>query len=440
MWIFYSLLLLLISQGIHGRTILNGTFLHFGYPNQEELPLSEVPRYFDLLTKLGINTLVIEATKHKSGGCRGTRVDWVEGFPGKLSSIFEEARKRKFSIYLGLLSTMNTCPEFYTPPNLKISSQETEKLVNELLPFFIKYEELKGWYLPDEPGHLEDYYYPYYQGLVKVIRKQSLLPIVVSPYLKELVGKITPVELADRARLFKKSTGVDIQAWQDSVGADGVLNKGSYIKSLSRALGPAGFWTTIELFNWGKDLFKGGGYTSTSLARLNTQLAQSADRYTQMRLSWLGQIHLTKPPLRDGYKKGTITPHAYSYSTPPSSTYTDDKNKLINQVAASPINYLDQEWVGILGDTDIVFNLGEKKELNWISIHLLHRSAEGISFPYKLQIYCDEVFLRSDHLPVEMADSEFVFSNKEALNSSCQKVRIKLKNLQWTFLSEVQFI
>ncbi len=440
MWILYSLLLLFTSPVSHGHTILNGTFLHFGYPNQEELPLSEVPRYFELLEKLGMDTLVIEATKHKTGGCRENKTDWVKGFPGKLYPILEEARKRKFNIYLGLLSTMNSCPEFYAPPNSKFAIGETAKLVSEFLPLFKKYRELKGWYIPDEPGHLEEFYFSYFRGLVKVIRRSSLHPIVVSPYLKDLVGKITPGEVAGRARLFKKTTGVDIQAWQDSVGADGVLDKKSYIQSLSRALEPSGFWATVELFNWGKDLLKGGGYTATSLSRLNAQLAQANDRYTQIRLSWLGQIHLTKLPLRDGYKNGTITPHAYFYLTPPSSTYPDDKNKLFNKVTASPINYLDQEWVGILGETDIVFDLGEKKEINWISIHLLHQSAEGISFPHKLQIYCDDVFLRIDHLPIEVADSEFVFSNQKALNSSCQKVRIKLSNLQWTFLSEIEFI
>jgi len=212
---------LVFSHNLYSRSILNGTFLHFGYPSQEELPLSEVPQFFQELAESGMDTLVIEAVKHKGKGCKSNEFKWVKGFPEKLSPILEEAAKKNFTVYLGLVSTMHSCPEFYLPPHFDKTLVETESVIQ----LFHQHKGIKGWYLPDEPSHLESHYHSYYRGLVSIVRKYSKGPIIVSPYLKDLQEKISPKELGDRAVLFKNKTGVSIQAWQDSVGADGILNK-----------------------------------------------------------------------------------------------------------------------------------------------------------------------------------------------------------------------
>src|SRR5690606_18194007 len=133
-----------------------------------------------------------------------------------------------------------------------------------------------------------------------------------------------------------------------------------------------------------------------------------------------------------GLKEGSIVPISYSYQSKAPSTYPDKNNKLTNKRTAPPLNYLDSEWVGILGETDINFDLGEKKYINWISVHLLHQKTEGIAFPESMAIYCEDSLLLTEALPVDLKDSEYVFSNKKALRLSCQKIRIKLKNSQWT--------
>lgn len=437
----YLILCLTTSQLLFARPLLNGTFLYFGSPAHEELPVSKIPLFLDELSEIGMNIIVIEALKHQLKGCRGREYSWVKGLPGKLDNLLDEAQKRNFKVYMGLVSTMHSCPEFYLPENSSKTITETEKLVKELRPLFNKYHALTGWYLPDEPGHLEDRYHTYYQGLVNVIRKYSELPVMVSPYLKDIAAKkISPEELGKRARLFKTSTGVNIQAWQDSVGADGVLYKGPYIKTLSQYLGTSDFWTTIELFNWGKDLFDGGGYGATSFSRLSIQLKQSDSRFSKTRISWLGQKHLRDPALYNSFKKVSLKPLSYEHHAIPSSLYPDKKYELINNKTASPLDYQDSEWVGVLGTADISFDLGSKREIEWLRVHLLHRSAEGISFPGQMEIYCDGHFLLSEKRPVSLSDSEYVFSNKKALRRACQKIRIKLPNEKWTFLSEVEFL
>jgi len=431
-WVIF---ILVFSHDLYSRSILNGTFLHFGYPSQEELPLSEVPQLFQELSDLGMDTLVIEAIKHKEKGCGSKEFNWVKGFPEKLPRILEQANKKKMKVYIGLVSTMHSCPEFYQPLNFDKTLTETENIVQLLH----KYKGINGWYLPDEPAHLENHYHLYFRSLVRGIRKYSKLPIIVSPYLKDLTGKILPKELGARAVLFKNKTGVDIQAWQDSVGADGILNKEAYFKVLSNKLGPSGFWANLELFNWGKKPFEGGGYESTSYSRLGFQLKQTDSRYTNTRISWLGQRHI-KGSLLAALKHKTIEPVSYSYLSNVSKTYPDINKTLINKKTASPLNYLDSEWVGVLGDTDIIFDLGIKKKIDWVSVHLLHQKAEGISFPDSMTIYCEDSLLLTELLPVELKDSEYVFSNQKALGRFCQKIRIKFKNSHWTFLSEVDFI
>lgn len=64
---------------------------------------------------------------------------------------------------------------------------------------------------------------PYYKGVVDTVRAVSDLPVTISPYLKNArTLSVSPTEIANRAQRFAKETGIDLQIWQDSVGADGI--------------------------------------------------------------------------------------------------------------------------------------------------------------------------------------------------------------------------
>lgn len=448
------LILFIPLRAYSEKNRIDGTFVYLGDAVSESLPSGKLQPYFQEMRDLDLSVLVIQALRVKEGTCREGKFSWIKGMPSKLKAILDGAHRVGMKVYVGLVSTMNVCPAFYDAINAKEAALETFRVADAVHALYENHPALAGWYIPDEPANLDKHLLSYFKTLVSEIRKHSSKPIMVSPYLKGV--KSTPEALAQKARVFKKATGVNIQAWQDSRGADAFLESERYYKALFKELGE-GLWANLELFNWGSDLFKGGGYSPASLYRLNDQLWQVRTGVATKRLSWLGQLHLgTVDPahrpesrrLNEAYKalflgKGKITrPLSYAYLSPFSTSYPDHGGELTDTRIGDPKDHRRPEWVGVMGPVTVVFDLGEKKKISWVSVHLLNASQAGIKFPTRMELTCEENGKRlgTDNLQVGMADSEYVFSNSRKIEDECRKIRFQLPNDGWSFLSEVEFV
>ena len=480
------------ASGSRGQ-VIEGVFVHFGYDAQDNaMPAALLGPYFAELASIGVGTVVVDQVRARTvPGCAGdsSSFKWLPEFPGKLGSILDLAARYGMGVYVGLAVTMVSCKEFWDPqkPNAMLAVQDTAATVDALAGY-ATHPAFRGWYIPDEPPALDESPYPYYANLVTAIKARTPgAPVVVAPPLALAAGgcggPCAPSALADKALKFRNATGVDIQAWQDSVGSSATeLNQWSrsgssveqYFVGLADALGQDGLWADVELFTWASSLFQFPGYQPASMSRINEQLWETrsgSGGRSAKRVVWLQQYHMSAAyPGRFqgaerllaaykayyGYTGRLLTPMNYGnylWETPPSSSYPDPANqKLFDRHAGDPRDFLQRDWTGVVGTAQVVVDLGGPQRIDWVAADLLHDPGLGIQVPTQLDVYCANVpgefaaapLMSSRPRTAEngvASAGEYVLGNDLPLAATCRWLRIVLTNPgYWTFLSEVEII
>jgi len=340
------------------------------------------------------------------------------------------------------------------------------------------YASLKGWYIPDEPAlaawTMPSLTYSYYAEVVSAIKQHSPLPVLVSPYLVG-VKDMTPQELAARAKDFQAQTHVDIQVWQDSVGAaainvynrTGEYSLADYFSAISSAIGKQHLWSDIEAFSYGASLFESGGYTPCSATRLSQQII-STSPYVSKSMTWIQQFHFgtvsdgAMPESRrllSAYQSSLfggqvlyITPISYTWITEPTK-YIDTPvpSKMFDKKTGDPLSYLDTKWVGFLGNAIVEIDIGTNHLVGWVAVHVLNYNAGGIRFPLHLQVqWSNDHQLWYDFPAASLRfsnrlDGEYVMSNLGHFYHppSVRHLRVSLLNsyfYDWTFVSEIEIV
>jgi hypothetical protein len=476
-----SLLLLLMvlacfSPGMSEAAPIDGTFMH-----AQGIEVSQLDLYFDELRELDMNIVIISQTREKvkevPQNCGANNYRWLTD-PDKLQQILDKASARGISVYVGLTNSMGACDGFYLNPSKDQTIADYSIAVSIINGQFGAHPAFAGWYIPDEPALAywtdPSVTYSYYAGLVNAIKPYSTKQILVAPYLAGVGGR-QPSVIGSRAKAFQQNTGIDIQVWQDSVGADGInpgmawtwdrpYDLGDYYFAIASNIGSANFWSDNELFNCcTSGGFIGGAYKSSSLFRLNQQLWTSG-LYVNKRIVWLQQLHASDElftenvryeahRLKAAYKAlyhlggSRLVPASYRWLTAPSPSYADSGNQLFDTATGDPRSFSDPAWVGILGNARVEVDLGGIKNFDWVAVHVLNQNLPSIGFPDKLTLRCSNdgvnwTYLNPDGwtLPVSKDDSEYVFSNNTPLNAACRYLRVRLDNNVWTFISEVEVV
>jgi len=127
---------------------LSGTFLV-----AHDLPTDQHVRdYFTEVAGLDMKTLIIYATRLKTGPCTNTTFHWLAHFPDRLELILSEADQRQMEVYVGLALTSPDCASFFLTPNKEATVNDTTTTVEYLQKTFGQHQSLRGWYIPDEPA------------------------------------------------------------------------------------------------------------------------------------------------------------------------------------------------------------------------------------------------------------------------------------------------
>ena len=447
---------------------LDGTFVDLGSQQMASLPDNKIAPFIDEIAGMGMHTIIIAATRVKPGKCEEPVIHWVAGLPEKLGLVLSEAEKTGIQVYIGLTSSEETCTEFSQDPNAKTVIADTAQSVRTLQQLYGKSLALAGWYIPDEPWYLPEEHIGYYRALVEAIHQVSRKPILVSPYLVEVEEKFTPSEVGAMAAKFSKETGIDVQLWQDSVGAQGTnldwetrprgLGKvEDYFRAISQAIGRDHLWSDNELFNCcvvvGTDYAQSTPYKPTSISRLNAQLWATRQEFTSQRVSWLFQRHMgtvdplhyvESPRLKAAYLafygiKGTyVQPVSYEWLNPALPGHRDTGNEMFDRKSGDPKSSEDSRWVGFSGSTRVIIDLGQSSSVDWVGVHLLQKSEKKIKFPSELQVECSPdraswSDLGKWGMPPKTDDGEYLLSNLEPLGAECRYLRITLFNLAANF-------
>jgi len=461
----------------------NGTFMQ-----PKTLGLAEIPKYFSEIHELGMEIVILQNIRTKDPGCIGEECcesadyRWLQGFPGKLGLILNQAAEYGIDIYVGLdLTSHGLCPKtFYEEPNSSLTIEDTRKTIIQMVSIYGDHPALAGWYLPDEPSLGEwiqpELTYGYYTGLVNTIKRVSSKPILVSPHL---IGAnfLTPEDLAYRAYSFRSFTGVDILLWQDAAGAEGAKLKwsplsrsfGEYLSKIVEYLGKDATWTVHEAFNCcviSSELADGAAYHPASIVRILEQLKEIQSIPVGKKITWIQQYHfgsvdparhLEAERLLDAYKAQFglsgeyLTPVSYSWKNDPDPLYEDQGFEMFNLRTGNPKDFNNREWVGIdgeqYGQAEIVIDLGTEKTLKWVGFHLLSIPTVGIEFPSELSLACMTLGknwrgLDTWYLPIRQEDStsEYLFSNFRSLDVDCKMLKASLVGNHWIFISEIEII
>ncbi len=446
---------------------LDGSFVFFGAgPSDARVTTAQVPALLDEMRGLGMSTVIVHSVRYKDLGCGGT-IHWRHEMPEKMLALLDAAAARSMQVYVGLTFSMETCATFYESPNREQLIADSGMTVDALGAGVTSHPAFAGWYIPDEPGLGWSSMHAYYRGIVDAIRARSAAPILVAPYLARATQ--TPAEVADIAASFQSATGVTIQVWQDSVGADATpLKSGdrapveAYLSAISSRIGAASVWADTELFNYGPldGYWDGAPYSPASATRINQQLWSERSGVATRRIAWLAQIHMGSidpyrfpeaPRLRDSYRAlvglggSYLTPEGhrgYAFRTAPGASYPDAGGELFDRQLGSPKSYLDPAWTGVLGNADIDVQLGGPAQVDWVAAHVMTDAAAGIQIPDSITIACDGVALGTWPRPfaTRANDREYVIANRTALGARCSALTITLANAGWTFLDELEIV
>ncbi len=146
-----------------------------------------------------------------------------------------------------------------------------------------------------------------------------------------------------------------------------------------------------------------------------------------------------------GFGGNAVAPTSYSWiGNQPSQTYPDTANEMTDHFVGDPRTPTDPAWTGVLGTTELQFDFGSSRTLDWVGVHALGTNSWGIRMPTSIAISCIDqnnnwtqtnTFTDAGN-PAE----EAVVANITALNKSCQMLQVTLSNDGfWTFISEVEF-
>lgn len=474
---------------------LSGAFVYFGYSGTDEvIPASQIPAFLDELEDLGNDTIIVSQTRATRAGyaCATSpaHFEWIKNFPDKLGALLDAAQARAMKVYVGTTYSSKTCPNFWGSANTAAVEADIRQNIALIASRHRTHPAFAGWYIPDEPGMLESAKYDFYRRQTAALDALTPgKPVLVAPYFPNQPQFPSPATVASRATSFRNATGIDVQVWQDGIGAipgTKLFNwtraghsSEAYYQALAGALGQAGLWADVELFNYGKPLFNSasgaltGAYRSASAQRINQQLWSA--RFAAKRVSWLHQWHMSEvvgpsygyveAPLQQGLYRALygiggarllapLNYAAYSWITPASAAYPDASGyELFDRRTGDPRNPLDQGWVGVIGANGIStirVDLGSVKEVDWIGLHTLSRPSWGIRSPTTMDIYCGSTpgtlaKVAAVAAPYGQAaqdsveEEEYLFGNRAPLNRSCRYVELRIRsNGNWMFASELE--
>lgn len=435
----------------------------------------------DELVSLGAKVIVLNQTRAKKAdsGCLGGAGDfeWIGAFPPRLGEILDAAQARGMTVWVGVTMSTTACSQPWIPTNASLVRADVATHMAELHTAWGTHPAFAGWYLPDEPGHLPSWSHGYYYNLRWELKQLSPdKPVMVSPYLAGTPP--APADLAAAAASFRDATGIDVQAWQDSVGATSTRlpswsrpgpSVQDYFVALRAAIGTQ-LWADVELFNYGKPLFNPsgvtGGYRSASAARIGEQLESVSD--AEGVVSWLPQYHASSLGTAAGYGEGPrlldflralataswIPVCKYAWTTPPDSKYPDAAIELFDRKTADPTSVQDPAWAGVLGDAIVEVDLGTTRTVRRVAAHVLTLPAWGVRAPSALEVECSLdgsswAIAAVAGSPIDNGDysevdeEEYVIDTGAAsLAATCRHLRVTLRNQPgtWTFVSEVEVL
>lgn len=446
----------------------------------DALPMASLTTVLDELKSLGASVIVLNQTRAKkaASNCLGSASDfeWVGAFPDRLGEILDAAAARGMQVWVGTTMSTTACPQPWLPPNNDLVRSDVATAMAQLYADWGSHPAFAGWYLPDEPGHLPSWLHGYYYNLRWELKQLSPeKPVMVSPYLAG--SPPAPDEIAAAAVSFRDATGIEVQAWQDSVGATSTKlpswsrsghSVQEYFVSLRAAIGSQ-LWADVELFNYGKPLFNPsgvtGGYRSAAAARIAEQL--DATSLAEHVVSWLPQYHASSLGTAAGYGEGPRLLDAlramassqrvpickYSWASTPDSQYPDTGIELFDGKTADPTTASDGGWTGTLGEAIAVIDLGGARAVRRIAAHVLTMPAWGIRAPSGMVLECSQdgisfqglaavtsPIVAGDYSSVEQ--EEYVIDSGAPVSATCSHLRVTLQNEPgtWTFVSEVEVL
>ncbi|WP_423162458.1 DUF4434 domain-containing protein [Stenotrophomonas maltophilia] len=468
--------------------LLSGSFVHVGYSgSDEQLPAAQLPLFLDELQDLGNDTIIlgqVRATRAGVGCASGVQdFEWIAGFPGKLGTVLDAAAARGMKVVVGTTYSSGQCATFWQGQNATAVAQDAAQSLAQLGQQYGSHPAFAGWYITDEPAQVPADRAPFYRAVVTALKGSTpSRPVMVAPYLAS--SSVDPASVGRAAAQFRTATGVDVQIWQDGIGAASHArlfqwdrpghSTEAYFEALSAALGASGLWADIELFNHGSPLFLetgnglSGAYRSASVQRINQQLwsARSAGK----RVAWLNQYHMSEVvgpgqgyaessrmmnTYRGLYGLGAsylVDPvqTTYSYSVAPDANYPDSSgHELFDRRVGDPRNPMDAGWVGVHGNASITIDLGQRRRVDWIGLHTMTRPAWGIVTPTAVEVMCAEPGAAAVKIGVLSApfpqaglsgstEEEYVLGNAAPLAAQCRTLELRLANGSWTFLSEIE--
>ena len=480
------------SAGAQTSPFLSGSFVYLGSgANSESLAVAQIPLFFDELQVLGTDTIVTTETRAKraGSGCgySAGAFEWVKGLPDKIGMILDAAHARGMKVYIGTPVSSAQCSTFWGVDNTRSVVEDIRNNLSVLSSQYGGHPAFAGWYIPDETGTLGTQVHPYFKQVVAAL--DGLTPgksVAIAPYY---FSQLPPHELGLAAARFRDATGVDLQIWQDSVGAapEAKLYHWSrsgysteqYYEALSSALGASGLWADVELFNYGKPLFNKpagvltGGYRPTSMSRLNQQLWSA--RFAGKRISWLHQWHMSEvtgpangyveaPWLQAAYRGrygigsakwlAPLNLASYTWGATPSSSYPDSSGyELFDRRTGDPRNPYDPAWIGIDGvnkTASFKVDLSTAKRVDWIGVHTLSYPIWGIRGVTTADVYCGATSSALSKIGTISApftqqdlsstsEEEYVIANRSPFGADCRFVELRIPtNSNWVFISEVE--
>jgi hypothetical protein len=474
---------------------LSGAFVYFGYSGTDEvIPASQVPAFLDELQDLGNDTLIISQTRASRSGVTcatsASQFEWIKNFPDKLGVLLDAAQARSMKVYVGTTLSSKGCANFWVGANVAAVEADIRQNIAVLAARHGTHPAFAGWYIPDEPALLESTKHEFYRRQTAALDALTPgRPVMVAPYFPNQPQFPSTSTVVSRALLFRHTTGVDVQAWQDGIGAipgaklfhwvrSGPSSE-DYYQALAAALGPAAIWADVELFNYGKPLFNQasgaltGAYRPASAHRINQQLWSA--RAAGKRVSWLHQWHMSEvvgpaygyveAPLQQGLYRGLygiggarllapLNYQAYQWITPASAAYPDSSGReLFDRRTGDPRNPLDPAWAGVIGSNGVStlrVDLGATKAIDWVGLHTLSVPSWGIRSPTTMNIYCGPspatlVMAASVTAPYGQAaqtsteQEEYLFGNRSPLGLTCRYLELRIQtNGNWLFASELE--
>jgi len=468
---------------------LSGAFLHFGYSsNDEVIKDNQIPLLLDELKDLGNDTIIINqirAGKTQACAASSSQFEWVKGFPSKLSLVLQHASSRGIKVYVG--TTLSSgCWNFWQGSNSFAIEQDAYQNLATVAQQFGAHPAFAGWYISDEPGPLGTDKHDHYRRLTTALKAISPGKVVaVAPHFSE-VDIFSPAVIAARASAFRNATGVDIQVWQDNLGATKLFHwsrsgwsSEQYYDALASALGSGGVWADIEIFNYGRPLINRvngittGGYRSASATRINQQLWSA--RSVAKRVSWLHQWHMSEiigpergyveAPLAQGLYRSiygiggarrltTLNYSGYALGTTPHASYPDTTAyELFDGRTGDPMNPNDPAWIGVPGAGGIVkvtVDLGSAKQTDWIGLHMLTFPSWGIRASTSTDVYCGntqapliKIATLTSPFPASALltsdGEEYLLGNSSPLGKMCRILELHVRtNGSWLFMSELE--